>query len=264
MNLPGRPKGNPGELRHAAASWRAAANEVSSVGSSLTSIMQIPGWNGAAAGAFHGSIGDLAAAIGKCHDGLQQIAGGLDHVADQIESAQRRYDQALAAATVTTAFGIGLTVVTLGASDAMAAAADTALVGTLGAIAVALDGVVEGAGALFLAGADLCISAGSAYSVLFANSVISQGVGQAVTGGDPANIDLGRTAETVGLGRFLGPVTRNLAPSFIPNWATNAFSTTTVNSYEQAAHDGTVNPLKSVIAGSGSAASAGASTAVGK
>ena len=258
MNLPGRPKGNPGALHAAASAWRSAASELDQVEIHLTgrsAAMQC--WTGSAAASFQASSGSLGSAVGQLVGAMESVAEQLDRIAGSIHDAQSKYDHAVEAAAAATALGIGLTIVTAGASDAVAAAADSALCSTCIAIAAALADVVDGAGVVFLAASDTLISLGSSFAVSFANAMVAQGIAGAATG---TGVSPARAAETIGLAKGLGPLFGALTPSFIPTWATNAAGSVGASSSSQLAHTGSVNP---VVAGLSGAHGAAATAATG-
>lgn len=144
--VPGEPHGDPHQIRAAANTWRSVAQQLASVRDDLDRHVQtVAGvWTGTGAQAFmdqwQGQKGlkpaiDSTTDNDTSKDNIAKLAASLDTLADQIEAAQNRYNAALIATGITVAVGIGLTLVSFGASDAVAGGAAVAEVGAAAMVA---------------------------------------------------------------------------------------------------------------------------------
>jgi WXG100 family type VII secretion target len=140
------PGGDPGAIRQAAQAWRTLASDLRTaqhdVGQQVSSLRS--GWTGQASDAFQHwgtQLGtDIADSAGQC----DRIAGQLDQVADKIQSTNDQIHGLIVAMGVTAAVGIGLTIFTLGFSDAAAAGAATAEAAEAATLVTILTNFLEG------------------------------------------------------------------------------------------------------------------------
>jgi uncharacterized protein YukE len=136
VDLPGRPGGDPDALRAGARAWDHLAWEVwhlsRPVERRLGALLE--GWLGPAADAYRARWEQVHRGLGELDHRLHTNADHLRVLAGLVEDAQSAYDHALAAAGIATVAGIGLTLVTGGASDALAVEADSALGATVTAM----------------------------------------------------------------------------------------------------------------------------------
>jgi WXG100 family type VII secretion target len=140
------PGGDPGAIRQAAAAWRTLAGDLRTaqhdVEQQVSSLRS--GWTGKASDAFQHwgtQLGtDIADSAGQC----DRIAGQLDQVADKIQSTNDEIHGLIVAMGVTAAVGIGLTIFTLGFSDAAAAGAATAEATEAATLVTILTNFLEG------------------------------------------------------------------------------------------------------------------------
>jgi hypothetical protein len=101
----------------------------------------LEGWCGPAADAYRARWDQVHRGLSELDHRLHTNADHLRILAGLVEDAQSGYDHTLAAAGITTVVGIGLTLVSGGASDALAVEAD----GALGATVTAMIGEFEAA-----------------------------------------------------------------------------------------------------------------------
>jgi hypothetical protein len=99
---------------------------------------------------------------------IHGIAAQLRRSADAIEGGQTAYDRALVAMGIATAAGIGLTVLTLGISDAAAAEADSAIATTAATIIAELEMTLGRVVTLFADSAEALSGLASRFAVNFA------------------------------------------------------------------------------------------------
>lgn len=145
--LPGRPDGNADRLHDGARAWEGLAHDLWVMENDLRA--RGPGsvhdwWRGPAADAYLGDWQRVDGGLGGVDRQLHAVAQALHDAAGQIESAQHTYDAIAAGIGLTTAVGIGLTVFTLGISDAAAGGADAAEVGGATAAIDVLGGAIRG------------------------------------------------------------------------------------------------------------------------
>lgn len=140
------PGGDPGAIRQAAAAWRTLASDLRTTQHDVEQQVSglRAGWTGTASDAFQHwgtQLGtDIADSAGQC----DRIAGQLDQVADKIQSTNDQIHALIVAMGVTAAVGIGLTIFTLGFSDAAAAGAATAEAAEATTLVTILTSFLEG------------------------------------------------------------------------------------------------------------------------
>ncbi|MFJ1936759.1 restriction endonuclease fold toxin-2 domain-containing protein [Kitasatospora sp. NPDC088160] len=151
------PQGDPGKLRRAAAGWKAFANLVSRLGGEGDKRVQR-----VTASSSSSAITGFAQNWAKMHDGCATAGPLLNSItnaafklglaceayAKEVEDLRDTLETLAVTASVVAGVGIALTVFTLGASDAAAAAGEAAIVAEAGTAAVAMTAAVEGAAEL--------------------------------------------------------------------------------------------------------------------
>lgn len=144
-HLPGFPQGNPGELQAAASTWSNVAGSLRTLADDSNGRIASlsASWQGKGKDSFAQEWSKLVAAVHDGCDELTGIASALNQAADKIADAQRRYEVAAGAAAATAVVGIGLTVFTFGASDAVAAEATAVEVGAAVEVAAEAATVTE-------------------------------------------------------------------------------------------------------------------------
>ena len=163
-HLPGCPQGNPGELRAAADCWTNVAGSLRTTTDDAKGRIATltASWQGSGKTAFEQEWGKLADAVNQGCDEMASVAQHLRKAADDLEAAQYAYQLAISAAAVTAVVGIGLTLVTFGASDAVAGEEVATEVG------VAVDAAAEAtslAARLFSLACDIAVQLGRAFQV---------------------------------------------------------------------------------------------------
>lgn len=156
MDLPGRPSGDAEALRAASHAWEHLAWELwqlsRAVETKADALAQ--GWSGAAGDADADVWRQVRRGFYDLDGRIHDVAGRLRRAADAIEGGQAAYDRALAAAGIATVAGIGLTVFTLGFSDAAAAEADGVIAATAATVIADLEVTLARVAALFAESAE--------------------------------------------------------------------------------------------------------------
>ncbi|MFJ5952490.1 WXG100 family type VII secretion target [Streptomyces noursei] len=122
------PGGDPSVLRACAEAWRGMAHDLKSTIETQDHEVARLGdnWTGAAADAFHAHWNHTKAQVEKALPHFETVAQQLDHTADAIKKANDEVHRVAEEIAATVAIGIGLTVLTGGFSDAIAAGAAAA------------------------------------------------------------------------------------------------------------------------------------------
>ncbi|MFJ9618833.1 WXG100 family type VII secretion target [Streptomyces noursei] len=122
------PGGDPSVLRACAEAWRGMAHDLkSTVETQDHEVVRLgDNWTGAAADAFHAHWNHAKGQVEKALPHFETVAQQLDHTADAIQKANDEVHRVAEEIAATVAIGIGLTVLTGGFSDAVAAGAAAA------------------------------------------------------------------------------------------------------------------------------------------
>ncbi|MFE6689074.1 WXG100 family type VII secretion target [Streptomyces sp. NPDC057743] len=144
--------GDPVALRRCAEAWRQMAHDLQAAGRDLdqqVKDLSSADWDGRAATAFHEHWTHTKRQVDHALPNFERVAKELDQAADRIEDTNTQVEHVLEELAVTAAVGLGLTLITAGFSDAVAAgaaAAAAAEVGTArGAAGKAVSGKVPSA-----------------------------------------------------------------------------------------------------------------------
>lgn len=142
MDLPGKPQGDPDGIHRAASAWRDAAVAIEGITRTLSDgvTRYLGGWSGPSRASFDNVWKTLHSSLESLSSNLRDAATRLDDYANQLNSAQDKYNVIVGGMAVTAVAGIAFTVFTLGASDAVAAeavAAEAAGAATLAETAAA-------------------------------------------------------------------------------------------------------------------------------
>ncbi|WP_432003356.1 WXG100 family type VII secretion target [Streptomyces sioyaensis] len=122
------PGGDPSVLRACAEAWRHMAHDLKSTIETQDHEVTRLGdnWTGAAADAFHAHWAHTKGQVEKALPHFETVAQQLNHTADAIQKANDEVHRVVEEIAATVAIGIGLTVLTGGFSDAVAAGAAAA------------------------------------------------------------------------------------------------------------------------------------------
>ncbi|MFH8753802.1 WXG100 family type VII secretion target [Streptomyces rimosus] len=122
------PGGDPSVLRACAEAWRHMAHDLKSTVEAQDHEVTRLGdnWTGAAADAFHAHWEHTRSQVDKALPQFETVAHQLDTTADAIQKANDEVRRVVEEIAATVAIGIGLTVLTAGFSDAIAAGAASA------------------------------------------------------------------------------------------------------------------------------------------
>ncbi|MFJ5673633.1 WXG100 family type VII secretion target [Streptomyces sp. NPDC093097] len=122
------PGGDPSVLRSCAEAWRYMAHDLKSTVEEQDQEVARLGdnWTGAAADAFHSHWAHTRGQVEKVLPQFESVAHQLDTTADAIQKANDEVHRVVEEIAATAAIGIGLTVLTAGFSDAIAAGAAAA------------------------------------------------------------------------------------------------------------------------------------------
>ncbi|MEV5595683.1 WXG100 family type VII secretion target [Streptomyces sp. NPDC052496] len=122
------PGGNPSVLRACAEAWRHMAHDLKSTVEAQDHEVTRLGdnWTGAAADAFHAHWEHTRGQVDKALPQFETVARQLDTTADAIQKANDEVHRVVEEIAATVAIGVGLTVLTAGFSDAVAAGAASA------------------------------------------------------------------------------------------------------------------------------------------
>ncbi|WP_053698508.1 WXG100 family type VII secretion target [Streptomyces sp. NRRL F-5755] len=130
-----KPGGNPGVLRKCAEAWRDMAHDLRAAGGDLDRQVDELGkadWDGQAATGFREHWAHTKQQIDQALPRFERVAKELEQAAGHIEDTNTRVQHVLEELAVTAAVGLGLTVITAGFSDAVAAGAAAAEVAEAG------------------------------------------------------------------------------------------------------------------------------------
>ncbi|MFF8310199.1 WXG100 family type VII secretion target [Streptomyces lydicus] len=136
-----KPGGNPEVLRKCAEAWRQMAHDLQASGRDLDQQVTDLGetdWDGQAATRFREHWTHTKQQIDHALPRFERVAKELDQAADHIEDANEQVQHVLEELAVTAAVGLGLTVITAGFSDAVAAGAAAAEVAEAGTVVARL------------------------------------------------------------------------------------------------------------------------------
>ncbi|PBC85825.1 MULTISPECIES: WXG100 family type VII secretion target [unclassified Streptomyces] len=122
------PGGDPSVLRACAEAWRHMAHDLKTTIETQDHEVARLGdnWTGKAADAFHSHWNHTRGQVGKVLPQFASVAHQLDTTADAIQKANDEVHRVAEEIAATVAIGIGLTVLTAGFSDAIAAGAASA------------------------------------------------------------------------------------------------------------------------------------------
>ncbi|MEU5214061.1 WXG100 family type VII secretion target [Streptomyces sp. NPDC020742] len=141
-----KPGGNPQVLRTCAAAWREMAQELRAAGADLNRHVEDldeADWGGKAATGFRAHWKHTKEQIDHALPRFHEVAKELEQAADHIEDTNKQVEHVLEELAVTAAVGIGLTVITAGFSDAVAAGSAAAEVAEAGAVVARLGRVLK-------------------------------------------------------------------------------------------------------------------------
>ncbi|MGD3106685.1 WXG100 family type VII secretion target [Streptomyces sp. YGL11-2] len=119
------PGGDPSVLRACAEAWRGMAHDLkTTIETQDHEVAQLgDNWTGAAADAFHAHWNHTKGQVEKALPQFETVAKQLDTTADAIQKANHEVHRVVEEVLATAAIGIGLSVLTAGFSDAIAAGA---------------------------------------------------------------------------------------------------------------------------------------------
>ncbi len=141
-----KPGGDPEVLRKCAAAWREMAQELRTAGADLNrqvGDLDETDWDGRAAEGFRAHWTHTKEQIDHALPDFHQVAKELEQAADHIEDTNKQIEHVLEELAVTAAVGIGLTVVTAGFSDLVAAGSAAAEVAEAGVVVARLGRVLK-------------------------------------------------------------------------------------------------------------------------
>ncbi|MFI2240951.1 WXG100 family type VII secretion target [Streptomyces chrestomyceticus] len=136
-----KPGGNPEVLRKCAEAWRGMAHDLRTAGRDLDRQVDDLGeadWDGRAATGFRAHWTHTKRQLDQALPRFERVAEELEQAAGHIEDTNTQVQHVLEELAVTAAVGLGLTVVTAGFSDAVAAGAAAAEVAEAGAVVARL------------------------------------------------------------------------------------------------------------------------------
>ncbi|WP_327704656.1 WXG100 family type VII secretion target [Streptomyces decoyicus] len=141
-----KPGGNPEVLRKCAEAWREMAHDLKSAGADLGRQVDELGeseWGGRAATGFREHWTHTKEQIDHALPNFHSVAEELEQAADHIEDTNTQVEHVLEELAVTAAVGVGLTVITAGFSDLVAAGSAAAEVAEAGAVVARLAKVLK-------------------------------------------------------------------------------------------------------------------------
>ncbi|MFF4607662.1 WXG100 family type VII secretion target [Streptomyces sp. NPDC001339] len=141
-----KPGGNPEVLRKCAAAWRQMAQDLRTAGADLNRQVEDldeADWGGRAAAGFRAHWTHTKQQIDHALPNFHEVAKELEQAADHIEDTNKQVEHVLEELAVTAAVGIGLTVVTAGFSDLVAAGSAAAEVAEAGVVVARLGRVLK-------------------------------------------------------------------------------------------------------------------------
>ncbi|MFI0790215.1 WXG100 family type VII secretion target [Streptomyces lydicus] len=136
-----KPGGNPEVLRKCAAAWREMAQDLRTAAADLNrqvGDLDTADWDGQAATGFRAHWQHTKEQIDHALPRFHEVAKELEQAADHIEDTNKQVEHVLEELAVTAAVGIGLTVVTAGFSDLVAAGSAAAEVAEAGVVVARL------------------------------------------------------------------------------------------------------------------------------
>ncbi|WP_329129593.1 WXG100 family type VII secretion target [Streptomyces caniferus] len=141
-----KPGGNPEVLRKCAAAWREMAQNLRTAGADLNRQVEDldeSDWDGQAAVGFRAHWQHTKEQMDHALPRFHEVAKELEQAADHIEDTNKQVEHVLEELAVTAAVGIGLTVVTAGFSDLVAAGSAAAEVAEAGVVVARLGRVLK-------------------------------------------------------------------------------------------------------------------------
>ncbi|REK84650.1 WXG100 family type VII secretion target [Streptomyces inhibens] len=141
-----KPGGNPDVLRKCAEAWREMAHDLQAAGRDLdqqVGDLDDADWGGRAATGFREHWRHTKQQIDHGLPNFERVAKELEQAADHIEDTNQRVQHVLEELAVTAAVGLGLTVITAGFSDAVAAGAAAAEVAEAGTVVARLASLLK-------------------------------------------------------------------------------------------------------------------------
>ncbi|QRX95835.1 WXG100 family type VII secretion target [Streptomyces noursei] len=136
-----KPGGNPEVLRKCAAAWQEMAQDLRTASADLNRQVEDldkADWDGQAAAGFRAHWAHTKQQIDHSLPRFQEVAKELEQAANHIEDTNKQVQRVLEELAVTAAVGIGLTVITAGFSDLVAAAGAAAEVAEAGTVVARL------------------------------------------------------------------------------------------------------------------------------
>ncbi|MEU9121167.1 WXG100 family type VII secretion target [Streptomyces sp. NPDC048506] len=133
-------------LRKCAAAWREMAQDLRTAGADLNRQVEdldTTDWDGQAASAFRARWKHTKEQIDHALPNFHEVAKELEQAADHIEDTNKQVEHVLEELAVTAAVGIGLTVITAGFSDVVAATSAAAEVAEAGVVITRLARVLK-------------------------------------------------------------------------------------------------------------------------
>ncbi|MBW3557484.1 MAG: WXG100 family type VII secretion target [Actinobacteria bacterium] len=177
------PGGDPGELRRAAAAWRAMANTVEGVAADLDGAVNrcLAAWTGTSSDAFERQWREVHQGMtSEVVPHLGEVAGRLDETADAIEDINDQIHDLYVSIGVAVGVGAVLSVVTLGFSAAASAAAAAAAGARAGVLVARMASILQTVAAA-LRGAKLASSYAKAWGAAAVVNTTATGVSKAIT-----------------------------------------------------------------------------------
>ncbi|SEC62479.1 WXG100 family type VII secretion target [Streptomyces sp. 2224.1] len=141
-----KPGGNPEVLRKCAEAWRDMAHDLQAAGRDLdqqVKDLSRADWDGQAATAFHEHWTHTKQRIDHALPNFERVAKELDQAANHIEDTNTQVEHVLEELAVTAAVGLGLTIITAGFSDAVAAGAAATEVAEAGTVVARLGSLLK-------------------------------------------------------------------------------------------------------------------------
>ncbi|MGW2635095.1 WXG100 family type VII secretion target [Streptomyces chattanoogensis] len=204
-----KPGGNPDVLRKCAQAWREMAHDLETARRDLNQQvvdLSEADWDGQAATGFREHWTHTKQQIDHALPDFERVAKELEQAADHIEDTNTQVEHVLEELAVTAAVGLGLTVITAGFSDAVAAGAaatEVAEAGTvvarLGSLLKTIESALETVRGLMEA--NKLAEFGVEFGTNFAGNFTGNVLGQALTG---QKVDWGQDALDAGVAGGVG------------------------------------------------------------
>jgi len=254
-HLPGRPQGDPAALRAAASTWTATASglrdAIGNAGAHIGSLDD--SWQGSAKAAFVTEWTKLARAVDDGCGEMSGVASALDQLAAKLEAAQRKYDETLATAVVTTGASIAAGFITFGATDAAGA---VEIVTATTDIVIVAEEVTAEATTLLSQLATIAEQMVLRFVVGFGVNVASQAAVGAVMDHDPGDINY-REALGAGVAEGLAAVPDVEFDSALAKFGFTGLRGVFQDAVGQAAAGGQMDPIELLFSGAQSATGLG-------